>query len=103
MSKEELRISNQAKKAANATTEVKTTPSRAKKRPVVPASPAKESPPVLAPKLSPIDDDKLINVCLDLHRTTFNSKPPENVDVRTNERTDSEGNESELILSLGET
>ena len=87
MSKEELRISNQAKKAANATAEVKTTtPSRAKKRPAVPASPAKELPPVLAPNLSPIDDDKLINVCLDLHRTTFNSKPPENVDVRANRR-----------------
>ena len=81
MSKEELRISNQAKKLLNPQ-ELKTpTNNRTKKRttPSIQTTPSSESLPAtaIAPKLSPVDDDRLISLCVNLHKTTFNLKVDE--------------------------
>lgn len=105
MSKEELRLSNQAKKllnesdpkAANVRVE---RPS--KKRPTAAAAavlkrsmeemhhiPSTEYLPVLAPKLPTTrlaiennsDDEKLIKICVNLHKSTFNFKPSQEIDV----------------------
>lgn len=102
MSKEELRLSNQAKKLLNESDPTKTANNRierpAKKRPTaimkraiedIHQIPPTEYLPVLAPKL-PItrlaiennsDDDKLIKICVNLHKTTFNFKPSQEIDV----------------------
>lgn len=101
MSKEELRLSNQAKKLLNES-DPKTANNRierpAKKRPAAIMKrsidemhhiPSTEYLPVLAPKLPttrlPIennsDDDKLIKICVNLHKSTFNFKPSQEMDV----------------------
>ena len=82
MSKEELRISNQAKKLLNPA-EIKANTNRNKKRTIpLQTTPSSEALPVLAPKLSPIDDEQMIALCINLHKTTFNEKPDETVDVK---------------------
>jgi hypothetical protein len=55
MSKEELRVLNQNH-------------NRPKKRAPIPSTEYSE------PKLSPIDDEKLIHICLNLHKATYNEK-----------------------------
>jgi hypothetical protein len=102
MSKEELRLSNQAKKLLNEA-DPKTANNRierpAKKRPAtimkrsideIHHIPATEYLPVLAPKLPTTrlatidnnsDDDKLIKICVNLHKSTFNFKPSQEIDV----------------------
>lgn len=101
MSKEELRLSNQAKKLLNET-DPKAANTRierpSKKRPTaimkrsideVHQVPSTEYLPVLAPKLTPprlivennSDDDKLIKICVNLHKSTFNFKPSQEIDV----------------------
>ena len=103
MSKEELRLSNQAKKLLNEA-DPKLANSRierpSKKRPaaIIKRSieemhqiPSTEYLPILAPKLPPArlstmdnesDDEKLIKVCVNLHKSTFNFKPSQEIDVR---------------------
>lgn len=101
MSKEELRLSNQAKKllneadpkAANARVErpAKKRPAAITKRSVeeLHPHPAAEYLPVLAPKLpttrlaveNNADDEKLIKICVNLHKSTFNFKPSQEIDV----------------------
>jgi hypothetical protein len=80
MSKEELRISNHAKKLLNQN-DIKPTNNRNKKRITIHPVPSTEYLPVLAPKVSPIDDDKLLNICINLHKSTFNFKPSQEIDV----------------------
>ncbi|UJR35881.1 hypothetical protein I4U23_028624 [Adineta vaga] len=102
MSKEELRLSNQAKKllneadpkAANVRVE---RPTKKRAAPIIKRSidevhhvPSAEYLPVLAPKLPttrPIidnnsDDDKLIKICVNLHKSTFNFKPSQEIDEK---------------------
>ena len=52
--------------------------------------PSTEYLPVLAPKLPPTtritiennsDDEKLIKICVNLHKSTFNFKPSQKIDV----------------------
>lgn len=102
MSKEELRLSNQAKKLLNES-DPKTANNRiekvTKKRPgaIVKRSiedishiPSTEYLPVLAPKLpttripieSNSDDEKLIKICVNLHKSTFNFKPSSDIDEK---------------------
>lgn len=101
MSKEELRLSNQAKKLLNET-DPKTANNRierpTKKRPAAIMKrsidemhqiPSTEYLPVLAPKLPTTriavennsDDEKLIKICVNLHKSTFNFKPSQEIDV----------------------
>ncbi len=101
MSKEELRLSNQAKKLLNET-DPKTATTRIerpnKKRPATIMKrsidemhhiPSTEYLPVLAPKLPTTrlpaennsDDEKLIKICVNLHKSTFNFKPSQEIDV----------------------
>ncbi len=58
MSKEELRVLNQNH-------------NRPKKRVPTPTVPSTE---YSEPKLSPIDDEQLIHICLNLHKATYNEK-----------------------------
>ncbi|CAF1185299.1 unnamed protein product [Rotaria sordida] len=102
MSKEELRLSNQAKKLLNET-DPKTANNRIerpnKKRPTtimkrsiddIHQIPSTEYLPVLAPKLPPTrlavennsDDEKLIKICVNLHKSTFNFKPSQEIDEK---------------------
>lgn len=85
MSKEELRISNQAKKLVNPN-ELKPANNRAKKRPTpsIQTNPSTESLNGNSPaaKASPIDDDRLISLCVNLHKSTFNLKIEENTDEK---------------------
>ena len=102
MSKEELRLSNQAKKLLSES-DPKTANNRiekvTKKRPgtIVKRSiedmshiPSTEYLPVLAPKLpttripieSNSDDEKLIKICVNLHKSTFNFKPSTDIDEK---------------------
>ncbi len=101
MSKEELRLSNQAKKLLNeadpkaANTRIerpsKKRPATIMKRSVdeIPHLPSTEYLPVLAPKLPTTrlavennsDDEKLIKICVNLHKSTFNFKPSQEIDV----------------------
>ncbi|CAF3851990.1 unnamed protein product [Rotaria sp. Silwood2] len=102
MSKEELRLSNQAKKLLNET-DPKTPNTRIertnKKRPTtimkrsvdeIHQIPSTEYLPVLAPKLPPTrlavennsDDEKLIKICVNLHKSTFNFKPSQEIDEK---------------------
>ena len=108
MSKEELRLSNQAKKLLNeadpkaANTRIerpsKKRPTAIMKRSIdeIQQVPSTEYLPVLAPKLPPpppppaparlaiennSDDDKLIKICVNLHKSTFNFKPSQDIDV----------------------
>ena len=102
MSKEELRLSNQAKKllnetdpkAANTRVErpTKKRPATIMKRSIdeVHHVPSTEYLPVLAPKLPTTrlvvennsDDEKLIKICVNLHKSTFNFKPSQEIDVK---------------------
>ena len=83
MSKEELRISNQAKKLLNPT-ELKTANANRSKKRTVPLqnNPSTESLPALAPKTSPMDDEQLILTCVNLHKSTINMKLDETIDVK---------------------
>lgn len=102
MSKEELRLSNQAKKLLNeadpkaATNRVerptKKRPATIMKRVVeeVQQMPPVEYLPALAPKQPAThlavadqssDNEKLIKMCVNLHKSTFNFKPPQEIDV----------------------
>ena len=102
MSKEELRLSNQAKKLLNEA-DPKAANNRverpSKKRPAtimkrvieeVQQMPPVEYLPALAPKQPTIhlavvdhssDDEKLIKMCVNLHKSTFNFKPSQEIDV----------------------
>ncbi|CAF3367127.1 unnamed protein product [Rotaria socialis] len=102
MSKEELRLSNQAKKLLNeadpkaANTRIerpsKKRPTAIMKRSIdeIQQVPPTEYLPVLAPKLPPArlaiennsDDDKLIKICVNLHKSTFNFKPSQDIDEK---------------------
>jgi hypothetical protein len=66
MSKEELRILNQNH-------------NRPKKRVTIQSVPSIEH---FDPKLSPIDDEKLINICVNLHKSTFNGKFSQEMHVK---------------------
>ncbi|CAF1015065.1 unnamed protein product [Adineta steineri] len=84
MSKEELRIINHAKKFLKPN-DVKPTNNRQKKRLTTPpvVVPSIEPPVVVVePKISPIDSDKLINICVNLHKSTFNFKPSQEIDEK---------------------
>lgn len=83
MSKEELRISNQAKKLLNPN-ELKATNGNRNKKRTVPLqnNPSTESLPTLAAKSSPMDDEQLISTCVNLHKTTINLKLDETIDVK---------------------
>jgi len=61
MSKEELRVVNQNN-------------NRPKKRVTIQSIPSIE---YFEPTLSPIDDEKLINICVNLHKSTYNIKFPQ--------------------------
>ncbi|CAF1064453.1 unnamed protein product [Rotaria sordida] len=75
MSKEELRILNHTKKLLNQNNIKPTTTKRQKKCLTIQSIPSKEYLPVLEPKLISIDDDEnLINICVNLHKSTFNFK-----------------------------
>lgn len=37
----------------------------------------------IEPKPSPIDDDKLINICVNLHKSSYNTKISQGIDVKT--------------------
>ena len=63
MSKEELRILNQNHH-------------RPKKRVVIPST------EYLEPKSDPIDDEKLISICINFHKATFNGKSPQEIHVK---------------------
>ncbi len=102
MSKEELRLSNQAKKLLNET-DPKAATARierpSKKRPAaimkrsideIHHIPSTEYLPVLAPKLPTTtrlavennsDDERLIKICVNLHKSTFNFKLSQEIDV----------------------
>ncbi|CAF0932025.1 unnamed protein product [Adineta steineri] len=102
MSKEELRLSNQAKKllneadpkAANTRIErpTKKRPAAIMKRSIeeIHHIPTTEYLPVLAPKLPTTrlavennsDDEKLIKICVNLHKSTFNFKPSQEIDEK---------------------
>jgi hypothetical protein len=103
MSKEELRLSNQAKKLLN-DAEPKLVnhrverPTKKRSTGVVKRSidevhqvPSAECIPILAPKIvhTPLvtvdnnsDDERLIQICVNLHKSTFNFKPSQEIDVR---------------------
>jgi len=66
MSKEELRIVNQNY-------------NRPKKRVTIQSVPSTE---YSEPKLSPIDDEKLINICVNLHKSTYNIKISQDIDIK---------------------
>jgi hypothetical protein len=80
MSKEELRVLNHAKKLLNQN-DIKPANNRQKKRLTMPSIPSTEYLPVLEPQVSPINHDKLINICINLHKSTFNFKPSQEIDV----------------------
>ncbi|UJR10157.1 hypothetical protein I4U23_014373 [Adineta vaga] len=81
MSKEELRILNHAKKFLNPN-EVKTTNNRQKKRTTIQSVPSNESLPVVETKVAPVDNEKLIHICVNLHKSTFNFKPSQEIDEK---------------------
>jgi len=74
MSKEELRIINQNH-------------NRPKKRVTIQSVPSTE---YSEPNLSPIDDEKLINICVNLHKSTFNVRFSQEIHEKTDDwqRTD---------------
>lgn len=80
MSKEELRILNNAKKFLNPN-DAKPVNNRQKKRISIQPVPSNESLPSNEPAASPVDNEKLINICVNLHKTTFDFKPSQEVDV----------------------
>ena len=82
MSKEELRILNHAKKLLNPA-DTKSTNNRQKKRVSIQSVPSTESLPVVVePKVSPVDSEKLIHICANLHKSTFDFKPSQEIDVK---------------------
>ncbi|CAF0862944.1 unnamed protein product [Adineta ricciae] len=82
MSKEELRILNHAKKLLNPT-DAKATNNRQKKRVSIQSVPSTESLPVVVePKVSPVDSEKLIHICVNLHKSTFDFKPSQEIDEK---------------------
>lgn len=100
MSKEELRLSNHAKKllnesdskAANARVERVTNkkrPSAVEKRPIdeVQQVPTTDFVATLTPRSNALEtpnlseDERLIKTCVNLHKSTFHSKPSQEIDV----------------------
>ena len=80
MSKEELRVSNPAKKLVNQNG-LKSSTNRQRKRVTIQSLPSNEYLSVVQPKLSPINDESIINICLNLHRSTYNWKSSAEFDV----------------------
>ncbi|CAF4440072.1 unnamed protein product [Rotaria socialis] len=81
MSKEELRILNHTKKLLNQNG-IKSTNNRPKKRLTIQSVPSKEYSPPIESKLSPVDDESLISVCVNLHKVTMNVKSSEDTDTK---------------------
>ncbi|CAF3965491.1 unnamed protein product [Rotaria sp. Silwood2] len=87
MSKEELRILNHTKKLLNQNNIKSTTTNRQKKRLTIQSIPSKEYLPVLESKLLPIDNDEnLINICVNLHKSTFNFKSSQDINEKLDVR-----------------
>ncbi|CAF3372187.1 unnamed protein product [Rotaria sp. Silwood1] len=84
MSKEELRILNHTKKLLNQNnTKSTSTNNRQKKRLTIQSIPSKEYLPVSESKLLSIDDDEnLINICVNLHKSTFNFKSSQEINEK---------------------